>query len=680
MSKTRSKSRRTIFTLICLFGISFSYSWVQARTLNTLFDNIVKEAENSKPIDKVFDWTVITENLYKKAIDMVKGQTMTTMKDSIQEVTDNISQISKKSIKAQDVMNILYDTSTAVNEFASVMNFFARWVLVTIPSDVINASYGRMSKVIPACKNMNNQDERICIKQRVGKQYYTVEKNYTDLGSFKEQNYGEDIFTNGSTDDSSYDILIDIKNIGNLLFSSFISPTETLFYKLPTSKSTSINNTLASIVNILNGNTWSQVMNTFGTTSNTSNSTTNTSTNSSSSTASTSNGTTSSTNWWTTNSSSTTDSAVDTFIKNTNTSSSTTSTTTNTVGVLWVAKGNICLPSISDTSTNTVTKEADPDVVTIQKYLDDIDAATKQTTPTNDYTPTTLPIPTDIGNASAEDVASMNQLIEDKINGIFDPESTKTCTAKCTIGTLSEQTMCKIECLCFSIEYPKQGTIGLDGLDGQLKVRFCTVPVQQNRVSKGKDIYGRDDSLSRMQAVFENLLNGWEMVKYERPKEYLDSPLWAIQWAKYISFEVKIYIKSLFSTLQNSSKKIETKNSTQKTEERTLGISSDPATDTNRNILANNLAAQKAKKQMSDSYEQTQANIATEQAKIEAMKPQNNSTLALQNSKNKKSIIFNEQMGQFLQQNSNFRFYVTEQINNFNGLSSSLKSAIKALP
>jgi len=83
---------------------------------------------------------------------------------------------------------------------------------------------------------------------------------------------------------------------------------------------------------------------------------------------------------------------------------------------------------------------------------------------------------------------------------------------------------------------------------------------------------------------------------------------------------------------------------------------------------------------MSDSYEQTQANIATEQAKIEAMKPQNNSTLALQNSKNKKSIIFNEQMGQFLQQNSNFRFYVTEQINNFNGLSSSLKSAIKALP
>ena len=153
----------------------------------------------------------------------------------------------------------------------------------------------------------------------------------------------------------------------------------------------------------------------------------------------------------------------------------------------------------------------------------------------------------------------MNQLIEDKINGIFDPESTKTCTAKCTIGTLSEQTMCKIECLCFSIEYPKQGTIGLDGLDGQLKVRFCTVPVQQNRVSKGKDIYGRDDSLSRMQAVFENLLNGWEMVKYERPKEYLDSPLWAIQCAKYISFEVKIYIKSLFSTLQNSSKKIETK-------------------------------------------------------------------------------------------------------------------------
>gem|GEM_PF-3415579 len=72
-----------------------------------------------------------------------------------------------------------------------------------------------------------------------------------------------------------------------------------------------------------------------------------------------------------------------------------------------------------------------------------------------------------------------------------------------------------------------------------------------------------------MQAVFENLLNGGEMMKYERPKEYLDSPLGAIQLATFISFEIKIYIKSLFSSIQNKAKVEETKNNTAKTEERT---------------------------------------------------------------------------------------------------------------
>jgi hypothetical protein len=216
-------------------------------------------------------------------------------------------------------------------------------------------------------------------------------------------------------------------------------------------------------------------------------------------------------------------------------------------------------------------------------------------------------------------------------------------------------------------------------LDGQLKVRFCTIPVQQNRISKGKDIYGRDDSLNRIKAVFENLLNGGEMVKYERPKEYLDSPLGAIQWAKFISFEIKVYIKSLFSTIQNRSKIEETKNNTQKTEARTKGIASDAAIDANRNLVANDLAAQRAKKNISDSYEQIQTNIATEQAKIDAMAAKSDPKKAVENSKNKKSIIFNEQMDQFLEQNSNFRFDVTEQVNSLNTLSSSLKNKISSL-
>ena len=45
-------------------------------------------------------------------------------------------------------------------------------------------------------------------------------------------------------------------------------------------------------------------------------------------------------------------------------------------------------------------------------------------------------------------------------------------------------------------------------MDGQLKLRFCTVPVQKNLVSKKIEVLGRDDMLTRIKSVFENLLNG----------------------------------------------------------------------------------------------------------------------------------------------------------------------------
>jgi len=661
---------------MCLFGISFSYTWVQAWTLNTLFDSIIKEAENSKPIDQIFDGKISTDNLYTKALKIVKWQTVTTLQNSIQLVADNLSQKNNTSVNAQDVMNILYDTSTAVNGLSSAMNLITRWTNPVIPAAMINASYGKLRNTIPACKDLINQAERTCIKQRVGNQYYTIENNYTDLWSFKEQNFGEDLFTNGTLDDSAYDILVDIKNIGNIMFTSFISPTQTLFYTLPKSKSAATNSTLASIANGLGGNGGAEVLGTFGTTTNWS--TTNGTNNGNTTNWSTTNGTTSNTNTTPTTTTPLKDAAVDAFVNATNTTPTST-TTSNAVNLLGVAKGNICLPSVSAWEDKKTTITPQPNVTTIQKYLDELDAATKETTPTNDYTPPAVPIITDIENASASEIASMNQLIEGKINNLFDPESTKSCTAKCTVGTFSEQTMCKIECLCFTVEYPKQWAAWLEWLDGQLKVRFCTIPVQQNRVSKGKDIYGRDDSLTRMKDVFENLLNGGEMMKYERPKEYLDSPLGAIQRAKFISFEIKIYIKSLFSNIQNKAKVEETKNNTAKTEERTKWISSDPSTDTNRNIIANNIAAERAKKNIADSYEKTQENIATEKAKIEAMAPKNNATQALENSKNKKAIIFNEQMGNFLEQNSNFRLYVTDQINSFNVLSKDLKNTLSSM-
>ncbi|HCY21606.1 TPA: hypothetical protein DIC40_07340 [Patescibacteria group bacterium] len=62
------------------------------------------------------------------------------------------------------------------------------------------------------------------------------------MTKFNEATVGEDLFINGVEDDSDYDLQIDIENIGNLLFESFIAPIETVFYKLPPNKSGSSSN------------------------------------------------------------------------------------------------------------------------------------------------------------------------------------------------------------------------------------------------------------------------------------------------------------------------------------------------------------------------------------------------------------------------------------------------------
>lgn len=54
-----------------------------------------------------------------------------------------------------------------------------------------------------------------------------------------EGTFGENIFQNGSLQDSDYDLMIDIYNIGRLMFQGYIAPVELVYYQLPT-----VNNTL----------------------------------------------------------------------------------------------------------------------------------------------------------------------------------------------------------------------------------------------------------------------------------------------------------------------------------------------------------------------------------------------------------------------------------------------------
>ena len=62
------------------------------------------------------------------------------------------------------------------------------------------------------------------------------------MSTLNKSNYGSDFFRNGTLDDSDFDLLYDINQVGKILFDAFKDTPEILFYTLPTLKKASAQN------------------------------------------------------------------------------------------------------------------------------------------------------------------------------------------------------------------------------------------------------------------------------------------------------------------------------------------------------------------------------------------------------------------------------------------------------
>ena len=69
-------------------------------------------------MDTVFNGRANVDNLYSKALKLSKNNNLNGLKLGIQQIAQTISQQSNKTINPQDIMNVLYDSSSALNEIA----------------------------------------------------------------------------------------------------------------------------------------------------------------------------------------------------------------------------------------------------------------------------------------------------------------------------------------------------------------------------------------------------------------------------------------------------------------------------------------------------------------------------------------------------------------------------------
>jgi len=59
------------------------------------------------------------------------------------------------------------------------------------------------------------------------------------MNALNEYTFGSDLFWNGTLDDSAFDLLFDINNVGKLLFDNFKDSPEVLFFRLPQASTSS---------------------------------------------------------------------------------------------------------------------------------------------------------------------------------------------------------------------------------------------------------------------------------------------------------------------------------------------------------------------------------------------------------------------------------------------------------
>ncbi|HCY21605.1 TPA: hypothetical protein DIC40_07335 [Patescibacteria group bacterium] len=77
-----------------------------------------------------------------------------------------------------------------------------------------------------------------------------------------------------------------------------------------------------------------------------------------------------------------------------------------------------------------------------------------------------------------------NQFIEQYIEDLFKVESTESCIKNCSSLPLSERTVCQIQCLCFTMSWPKDPDIRVKSMNEMLKLRFCMVPAKSMAIPK----------------------------------------------------------------------------------------------------------------------------------------------------------------------------------------------------
>lgn len=620
----------------------------------SFYDLLEKEVGNISPISKIIDWKPMVKNLFEKNLDLVKNNELSSTDNAIDNIVDYFRQ-NNCFVTKKDVMNVVFNSNYQA-QYKLEQVIISKWnIKIDKKNDSdITQSYKRFLD----CQNPKNESPSFKdtkdLENQVNNLYNKLVKNEYEMITKNQDNFWEDLFRNWDIEDSSFDILKDIYNIWSVLMQDFDKNPQIYFYDIPDKDSES----RFSMNNII----WNKLASINDTDTQVENYSLN--------------------------------ADINKFILDTNQSN-----ITDQNSVDWQ---NQC---IDNTSTQWQSKDSDTveeEIANNIKYQEFISGINNfiATANTDKNTNNLLSDKSkeeieNINNSTSEpdDYSTKVEKFVDK-NMTIDSCSTncwgktdlwekEKCELDCSLSCFQKcdklsdkywKTLCKAECICFLISLPEKPIVN-NLIDQDIfKIRFCKVPVMNQKIEKNKTVSSVEDIFSEMLNVIRNLRDWWQMIKHKQTKEFFEIPV-EINFWKIFSFWLNINQKKIPNSKATKTLESERKETDKKLKAAALNTkeSNNEKDDYNKYIIIQPIELEKADTEDVSTISQYLSRLL-ENKKSDTSEDKQIMT-QLQNSKNISSTI---QIETFLWQNIQFREEFTNIMSDSNDMAYSLKEKIKS--
>lgn len=674
-----SKKIKLTVVLLWLSAISMPvFAW-----LDTMIQHIWESLRPKESFENLNKWFTFG-NIYANAHNIASKEFLATTAQALGNMTDDLNYTYNCNLDINQVSNILLTIDSTRNDIQAM----AKTIKEATPKFEQDNFIWSCTKLVNCVTKWNNgtsslywysnwqgtgqkwtylSDDWFLNCKRLATNAYKRNIQSTESSvTLASTNAWNDIYYNGTLDDSPYDILVDIQRIWDILFDNNEQTEKVLFYTFPNNSiagfqavpfdgssrttpfgaSTQLwwNNTNAQWRNINTaGNNITNSNTTFPSANTNRWNTTNVW----------------SSQWWYNNTKPITVTTPDkpTYID-----------TSNTITDAGIIDNYACTPEQwwgQGWDTGTIdTDEQDT------WWSDDW---TSDNETSDDWEEINPPLVFDVNTPYYSPIVGTNDDPIANIETLEDPEQyeqqaaqIESCTANCKWLKAIDKSMCIAKCMC-GTTYTKNWMFGLS---------ICTIPTKQTDIVSSKSVQSIEEIVSEINNVLKNLKQSGEMMKHTKTKEFLDTSLSKIKLGKIFAFDVSISFKPILDTKPRKMTDAEAENETDTILKGTYG-SIDIWAEKNKYLVFWIDSKQEVKDNTSSiSLQEIQNTITNEEAKYVSRYTEIEKKLTKEVAASQNAEVA-DIVRQFLEQNVRFWTFVHESLDQIQQTSSDIKQKIE---